>query len=280
MSKDCPTKPPMTCKNCGEEGMHRIQQRIHKHQRNINANSTRWLVGHILADCKNARKLDRADVADVPGEEAWADLERAILERDVDDAKIAIQKYVKVYPEINYVQLQEALYEQELRLFLIANERQLLPTYTNMDLQGNLNKKYTVSYRFSDKPDRPREKEGWPTNKEEILARLADAGEVVPNGLTRCSNCSEVGHISKNCPQEKIERTDKPIIQCYNCGEVGHRVRDCKVERKDRFGCKNCGKSGHMVKECTEPRSAEGVECRKCGESECPHHPICSLEEY
>lgn len=38
------------------------------------------------------------------------------------------------------------------------------------------------------------------------------------------------------------------------------------IERPDRFACRNCKKSGHSSKECPEPRSAEGVECKKCNE--------------
>ena len=37
--------------------------------------------------------------------------------------------------------------------------------------------------------------------------------------------------------------------------------------RQDKFACRNCHQSGHTAKECPEPRSAEGVECKKCGES-------------
>jgi predicted SprT family Zn-dependent metalloprotease len=37
--------------------------------------------------------------------------------------------------------------------------------------------------------------------------------------------------------------------------------------RPDKFACRNCKQSGHSSKECTEPRSAEGVECKKCNES-------------
>lgn len=43
-------------------------------------------------------------------------------------------------------------------------------------------------------------------------------------------------------------------------------VRDCKEARVDKNVCKNCNQPGHRSKECTEPRSAEGVECRVCSE--------------
>lgn len=113
-------------------------------------------------------------------------------------------------------------------MWLIAVERQILPTFTNMDLQGNMGKKYSVSYRFSDKPERPREIEGWPGSVDEILSRLDDAGEVVNNGKSVCHNCKQVGHVSKNCPEEKPESSDGPRVICSNCNEAGHRVRDCE----------------------------------------------------
>lgn len=168
-------------------------------------------------------------------------------------------------------------------LYLIATERTLLPAYTNMDLQGHLGKKYSVSYRFSDKPGRPREREGWPNSMEEILERLKDAGEVVPTGLPRCSNCSEMGHIAKSCPQEKVERTERQVA-CSNCSSEGHRLRDCPEPRVDKFACKNCGKPGHKAKECEEtkcrncdalghtardcpePKNPKNVQCRNCDE--------------
>lgn len=39
----------------------------------------------------------------------------------------------------------------------------------------------------------------------------------------KCFNCSEVGHISRECPKP-------PKKTCYNCGEEGHISRDCPNE--------------------------------------------------
>ena len=129
---------------------------------------------------------------------------------------------------MTYLEFQEALISQHMELYLIALERPLLPSYTNMDLQGNLYKKYTVSFRFSDKPSRPRETEGWPADREELLDRLQDAGEVVETGIPQCSNCKEIGHTKKHCQAEVIENsTSRPEIKCINCDCVGHRMRDC-----------------------------------------------------
>ena len=43
-----------------------------------------------------------------------------------------------------------------------------------------LDKKFTVTYRFSSLPPRPRERNLWPADDNENMARLADGGEVVP----------------------------------------------------------------------------------------------------
>ncbi|KAF7543252.1 hypothetical protein G7Z17_g10889 [Cylindrodendrum hubeiense] len=214
---------------------------------------------HMRKNCENARKINRDHVATVTPDEAWTKLKQAVSERDVDDAKEAVQEYIKALDgNVTYRELQEALIEQGISLWLIATEKPLISIFTNMNLQGAMGKKYTVSYRFSEKPDRPREIDGWPQDRAEILSRLDDAGDVVDKGVPLCFNCKELGHSSKYCEQEKVERTDAPKISCYNCNGPEPRV--------DKFACKNCGKSGHKIAECEEPPNPENVECRKCNE--------------
>ncbi|KAH6899857.1 hypothetical protein B0T10DRAFT_9331 [Thelonectria olida] len=208
-------------------------------------------------NCENARKINRDDIANVAPDVAWEKLKKAVSEKDMDDAKQAVQEYVKALEgNVTYRELQQALIEQDIGLWLVATEKPLIVLFTNMDLQGNMGKKYTVSYRFSEKPDRPREIEGWPRDRDELLSRLDDAGIVVDKGVPLCLNCKELGHVSKFCTQEKSERTDAVKISCYNCGADGHRVRDCESAkcsvmasltsigpepRVDKFACKNCG---------------------------------------
>ncbi|VBB76439.1 Putative DNA-binding protein [Podospora comata] len=241
LRKECPDAGPMLCKNCGEEG-------------------------HTISACENARKVDRSEIPDKTTDEAWELIKTAVAERDIDDLKAAVQIYVKSQPDCTYQQLESAFRGHDLGVWLIALERPTVSTLTNMDLQGNLGKKYTVSYRFSPNPARPREREGWPETEEERMERLADAGELVAGGLPKCRNCDQLGHISKHCKEDKREN-ERIQVKCYNCDEVGHRVRDCPTPRVDKFACKNCGQPGHPVAECPEPRSAEGVECRKCNET-------------
>jgi hypothetical protein len=162
-------------------------------------------------------------------EAAWELIVDAIKERELDDVKDAVQIYVKASPDTTYVQLEEAFRSQDVGVWLIAIEKPYMaPTLTNMDLQGNMDKKYTVTYRFSPKPTRPREREVWPESPEKNLERLADAGEVVDRGISKCTNCNELGHSSKFCPEEKRDTDTIKIVKCYNCDGEGHRVRDCK----------------------------------------------------
>ena len=185
-------------------------------------------IGHVILECKNPRLIDRNHILEVMPEVGWEELKAAAAEGDLDDIKEAIGKYVKAVPDTTYIQLESAFRVQEVPVHVIALERELALTYTNMDLQGNLDKKYTVSYRLSDKPKRPKEKEGWPETPEENLERLKDAGEPVDRGIPKCGNCEQLGHTSRSCPEEKQEPTDRATVKCFNCDEVGHRVRDCE----------------------------------------------------
>jgi hypothetical protein len=162
-------------------------------------------------------------------DEALAKIKTACAERDLDDAKEGVQEYVKaVGGDVTYRQLQSMFIREEINFWLIAAERQLVSVFTNMNLQGQTGKKYTISYRFSEKPERPREAELFPKSREELLNRLDDAGEVVDTGLRKCGNCGELGHSSKFCTQEKVEKKVQPIVTCHNCGNEGHRIRDCR----------------------------------------------------
>ncbi|KAF7914885.1 hypothetical protein BELL_0029g00140 [Botrytis elliptica] len=232
-ASECPSAPPKLCNNCKEEG-------------------------HSIIECKNPRKIERNDVEDVAAEVAWENLIKQSQEGDFDDMKDEVTKYIKASPDATYVQLENAFRTQNIPIYLIAMEKELNQTYTNMDLQGNLDRKFSVSWRKSSKHSRPKEKESWPATPEENLERLANAGEPVDRGIPLCSRCNELGHTVKHCTEERVEGER---VQVH-----GHRVRDCPIPREDKFACRNCKKSGHSSKECPEPRSAEGVECKNCNE--------------
>ena len=186
------------------------------------------VAGHSIAQCEAARLVDRSSFPDTTTEKAWEMIEQAVAEREVDDLKFAVQTYVKSSPDTTYVDLEKAFRSQGVGAYFIAMERPSLSmTLTNMDLQGHLGKTFTVNYRLESKPARPRERDLWPSSPEENFERLADAGEIVARGIPKCQNCSEMGHITKSCPQERLNEPTA-TIKCYNCDEEGHRVRDCK----------------------------------------------------
>ena len=104
------------------------------------------------------------------------------------------------------------------------------------------------------------------------MERLKSCGIVCESYIPVCSKCGEKGHTLKHCKivtEEDVVAIDsaKSQITCIVCNTSGHRARDCTSERIDPFACRNCKKSGHISKECPEPRSAEGVECKRCGKS-------------
>ncbi|KAL2759015.1 hypothetical protein ACRALDRAFT_2097686 [Sodiomyces alcalophilus JCM 7366] len=253
MRRECPNKPAQLCRNCGEEG-------------------------HTAAGCTNPRKIDRSDVPDMDAEKAWELMRIAAREKEIHDFKEALGMYLKHYPDMTYVELEAALRGQGINVWCIATERHHLPTMTNMDLQGNMDKKWAVSFRFHEKPDRPRDQAIWPKDAQENMARLADAGEPTARLVPRCMNCKEMGHVSKHCPEEKVT-TNRVVIMCFNCDQEGHRMRDCPNPRKDKDKntCRNCGESGHKAADCTEPRR---MKCRNCDEfdhmaKDCPKPEDC-----
>ncbi|KAK4456946.1 hypothetical protein QBC42DRAFT_189805, partial [Cladorrhinum samala] len=265
-SKECPNAPPQACNGCGSTEHLRRECPTSEPLVCKQCGSTEHTISHAAATCQNARVINRDDIEDKTIDEAWEMIAAAVTERDIDDIKHAVQVYIKANPTCTYQNLQKAFRQQGTGIWLVALEKpNAIATLTNMDLQGKVGKKYTVTYRLQFQPQRPREREGWPKSEEENYERLADAGELVPSYVPKCKNCDELGHMARSCPQEKVE-VERVLIKCYNCDEVGHRVRDCPTPRVDKFACKNCGKPGHKIVDCPEPRSAEGVECRKCNE--------------
>ncbi|ETI25215.1 hypothetical protein G647_04588 [Cladophialophora carrionii CBS 160.54] len=272
MASDCPTRV-VTCKNCQQEG-------------------------HVAIDCKNAKVLDNSRVAEKSEDEAWALLQQASEERDIGDFKEAVQILSKACPDYTYPQLEKEFRAREFSIYLIAMEKDHaaagMETWTNVNLQGDIGKKYAVSYFLSDKPERLALVDKWPASAEENLARLADAGIPLNRGVEKCSNCNKLGHTARRCPDEKMASV-QPVVACYLCGEQGHRVRDCAMERKSTSrACKICESEDHMAKvhlmsatlqTLLQPTNHVSVQdcpnkekrtCRNCGEedhkaADCPN---------
>lgn len=58
-----------------------------------------------------------------------------------------------------------------------------------IDLQGQLDREYVVGYFFSDKPLRANQEERWPSDAEDNLERLANAGLPYDRQVIKCRNC-------------------------------------------------------------------------------------------
>lgn len=75
-------------------------------------------------------------------------------------------------------------------------EKEVTATYTLMDLQGQLDRKYHVGLFFSAKPNRGNMRDAWPKSEEENLERLYIAGVSVERGVPKCSNCDRKSIVS------------------------------------------------------------------------------------
>ncbi|KOC12395.1 zinc knuckle transcription factor (CnjB) [Aspergillus flavus AF70] len=251
-ASQCPERPPDVCKNCKMEG-------------------------HRTIDCKENRKFDLNNVPDKLPEEAWAAMQKASEEKDLEDfreeltEKKALKIYSKAVPDATFVDIENKMRQDNLNFYLIAMEKPVGDCISVINLQGKLDCKYVVGFYYSPKPQRANLKERWPESVEENLERLEDAGIPYDREIPKCSNCGEMGHTARGCKEEHVVH-ERVEVKCVNCSAVGHRARDCTEPRRDRFACRNCGSSEHKAAECPNPRSAEGVEFGHFAK-DCPQAP-------
>lgn len=113
--------------------------------------------------------------------------------------------------------LQEAMQQTNLRTWLIARQQEVSPTHTIVNIQGQADQEFVVSFQYGLAPRRAKTADSWPKTVEENLERLKRAGFVRDRMVPLCHNCNELGHISKNCPEDKREIENKTTIVCQNC---------------------------------------------------------------
>ena len=102
----------------------------------------------------------------------------------------AVQVLVKALPDLTYCDLEKEFRERDFNVYLIAMEKEILPTQTIVDLQGNIGRKFAVGYYLSDKPARKSMKSRWPASAEKNIERLANAGVAMDSGILQCRTVS------------------------------------------------------------------------------------------
>ncbi|KAI9802528.1 MAG: hypothetical protein M1833_001600 [Piccolia ochrophora] len=258
--------------------------------------------GHTIDECEGNRTKDWTNVPDVDGTEAWNNMEKADKDKDIDEFKNWFLAYARKTPDLTFQAMEKALRNHKLNVHLVAVQKDIDDTQTIVNLEGKTGCTHQVQFQYSLKPKRKAFAQGWPTDEEDNMTKLADAGFVEDSYKIKCRNCDMFGHTSKFCTEEKKE-VERVKVKCQNCDQEGHRVRDCPEQRKEKGvcrncnepghramghfakdcpnsgggdrACRNCGKEGHMAKECEEPRDPATVTCRNCDEvghfsKECP----------
>lgn len=160
---------------------------------------------------------------EVEAEQALQMILAADKAKDTDDMKEAIAAYCKVNPDKTFVDIENLFREHDLNCHLFALEKEIMGSYTLVDLQGVPDRQYLVIYNWGPKPRRNAARA---VMGEDNLERLANAGIVMHNYVPFCGRCKEKGHVVRDCEMEKEELPDL-TPRCMNCGAEGHRFKDC-----------------------------------------------------
>lgn len=132
--------------------------------------------------------------------DAWTALIEAAKVKDLDTFRTSLRAYARaVEDEFDLAAVEQALREDDLPVYLIANQQEIAPTNVIVDLIGNPEQEFVLSIQLSAKPRRAKLAVGWPESPEENLERLKKAGLVQDSGIPKCANCGEMGHIKKVC---------------------------------------------------------------------------------
>ncbi|RPB13443.1 hypothetical protein P167DRAFT_585993, partial [Morchella conica CCBAS932] len=230
--------------------------------------------GHLANDCTNNRYIEYSRALEKSAEEAWDGMALASEEDDFDAFKICMLEYIRACPGAKFNELESSFRSSGWNYYLYALTRE--PEYHECIVgpNGELDAKYVWTLNKSPKPRRSKAiKDRMDPTAEGNLARLAFAGEIMPETKPFCHTCRVKGHSKRGCEVEVPERDrERVVLKCGNCDALDHRLRDCTLPRKPDYNpmeCKNCHEEGHKASDCPMPRVAdENTECRKCNESE------------
>ena len=222
-ARDCPDKPESQltgeCYNCGQVGHNKADctnERVERPftgtcnscgeqghaARSCPSNPIKCRLcngeGHVALDCKSRRIVNWTGIPEMSSEDAWRALIDAAAGKDLDAFRTCLGAYARAtMDEFSLPDVERALREDGLGIYLIAKPQEIAPNMTIIDLIGNPDREYVVSFQLSDKPRRAKQAQGWPENPEQNLDRLASAGFVQDRGVPLCNNCGELGHIRK-----------------------------------------------------------------------------------
>jgi hypothetical protein len=114
----------------------------------------------------------------------------------------------------------------------------------------------------------------------------------IGNITIKCYNCNEVGHTSRNCPNDLIitctrcngkghDEYECPNIKCFKCNRIGHKSFECKVSIKDIIKCDKCKNIGHEYADCLinpeiRKKDLKNAVCYFCGKT---GHFICPINK-
>ncbi|RAL58252.1 hypothetical protein DID88_002252 [Monilinia fructigena] len=187
-------------------------------------------------------------------------------EGDFDDMKDEVMKYIKASPDATYPQLENAFRSQNIPIYLIATEKELNQTFTNMDLQGNLDRKYTVSWRKSSNHSRPKEKEKLACHPQKrtssalqmLVSLLIVVFLSVPAATSSVTSQSIAPRSQVSVSVFKFSVTTVTrLVIVFGIAQFLARIGSLVVTARSLV---------ILLRNAPEPRSAEGVECKNCNE--------------
>lgn len=156
-------------------------------------------------DCMSRRQVDWTGVPEMDAEAAWVMLIDSAKEKDLDAFRVCLRAYARATGEqFNLPDVEQALREANLSVYLIAKQQEVAINFTIVDLVGNPDRQYILTFQLSPKPRRAKLAQGWPESPEQNMERLASCGFPQDCGRPLCGNCGELGHIRKVSIQSSV----------------------------------------------------------------------------